>query len=151
MIPNQQQDARIRPREITVITKTEPARPSTWEKVERVLHALSIFAIPVVLAVGGWVVQHQLQNQTVKRDYVQLAVTILQAPEQTKVKPELRAWAAQLLSAYSPIPIDADTLAKLKSGQTTLPPWDLCKLPADQRPFYCELGKVREPPTTNRR
>jgi hypothetical protein len=81
----------------------------------------SIAAIPVVLAIGGWIIQRQLQNQTVSRDYVQLALTILQSPDQSKVPPELREWAVDLLSDNSPTKLNAKAVANLKSGTVILP------------------------------
>jgi hypothetical protein len=86
-----------------------------------------------VLAIGGWIVQNQLQNQTaivqqqlldqtVSKDYVQLAVSILREPDQSKVRPELRGWAVDLLNAYSTVKLNEGIAQQLKSGQVVLPP-----------------------------
>src|SRR5215472_12871311 len=92
-------------------------RTTTWlDAVERISRVVSIAAIPVVLAVGGWIIQRQVQNQTVSRDYVQLAVTILQNPDQSKVPPELREWAVDLLNDNSPTKLNPTALSSLKSG-----------------------------------
>jgi hypothetical protein len=91
------------------------------DAIERIARVLSIAAIPVVLAIGGWIIQRQLQNQTVSRDYVQLALTILQSPDQSKVPPELREWAVDLLNDNSPTKLNAKAMANLKSGAVTLP------------------------------
>jgi hypothetical protein len=91
------------------------------EAIERISRMASIAAIPVVLAIGGWIIQRQLQNQTVSRDYVQLALTILQNPDQSKVPPELREWAVELLNDNSPTKLNAKAVANLKSGTVTLP------------------------------
>ena len=81
-----------------------PAQSSRgWlESVERISRTVSIAAIPVVLAVGGWIIQRQLQNQTVGAAYVNLAVTILENPDKSKVPNELREWAVDLLNDNSP-------------------------------------------------
>ena len=75
-----------------------PRSMSKWEAIERVSKTLSIAAIPIVLAVGGWVLQERLQDQTVSRDYVQLAVTILKEPNSSK---DMKSWAVLLLNAHS--------------------------------------------------
>lgn len=95
---------------------------TNWlDAVERISRAASIAAPPVVLAVGGWVIQRQLQSRTVSRDYVRLAVTLLQDPDQSKVPPELREWAVDLLDANSPTKLNAKAKDSLKSGAATLP------------------------------
>lgn len=92
-----------------------------WETVERVSKTLSIAAIPLVLAVGGWVIQQRLQDQTVSRDYVQLAVSILKEPESSNIKPEMRKWAVQLLNDNSPTKFNSEVFEQLRSGTTQLP------------------------------
>ena len=100
-----------------------PAKSSGgWlESVERISRTVSIAAIPVVLAVGGWIIQRQLQSQTVGAAYVNLAVTILENPDKSKVPNELREWAVDLLNDNSPTKLNAKAVASLKSGAVTLP------------------------------
>jgi hypothetical protein len=109
--------------EKVVPDNTRPSnQPLNWlDAVERASRVISIFAIPVVLAVGGWMIQRQLQDQTVSRDYVQLAVTILENPDKSKVPPELREWAVDLLNDNSPTKLNAKAKESLRSGATTLP------------------------------
>jgi hypothetical protein len=90
------------------------------DNAERLSRTLSVAAIPVVLAVGGWMIQRQLQNQTVQRDYVQLALSILQNPDPSKVSPEIREWAVDLLNENSPTKLSPAAVASLKSGKATL-------------------------------
>jgi hypothetical protein len=95
--------------------------PVPWlDTAERFSRTLSIAAIPVVVAVGGWLIQRQLQDQTIRRDYVQLAVSILQSPDPSKVPPEIREWAVDLLNENSPTKLNAQAIANLKSGKVTL-------------------------------
>jgi LAS superfamily LD-carboxypeptidase LdcB len=108
-------------REITVITKSESPREDAWSTFERISKVISIAAIPIVLAVGGWLIQRQLQNQTVSRDYVQLAISILEEPDQKKVPRDMREYAVSLLQANSPIKITPELAEKLKSGTTVIP------------------------------
>lgn len=94
---------------------------SKWETVERVSRTLSILAIPVVLAFGGWIIQQRLQNQAVSRDYVQLAVSILKEPKTSNVDPQMRTWAVQLLNDNSPTKFNSQVFEQLKLGTAQLP------------------------------
>lgn len=94
---------------------------SKWETAERVSKTLSILAIPVVLAIGGWIIQQRLQDKTVSRDYVQLAVSILKEPKGANVDREMRTWAVQLLNDNSPTKFNAQVFEQLKSGTAQLP------------------------------
>lgn len=95
--------------------------PDTWlDTAEKLSRILSIAAIPVVLAVGGWLIQRQLQDQTIRRDYVQLALSILQNPDPSKVPPEIREWAVDLLNENSPTKLNTQAIKNLKSGAITL-------------------------------
>lgn len=95
--------------------------PGSWlDNAEKISRMLSIAAIPVVLGVGGWWIQRQLQDQTIRRDYVQLSVSILQNPDPSKVPPEIRDWAVDLLNENSPTKLNAQAIQNLKSGAITL-------------------------------
>lgn len=106
---------------MTAITSNEPLQINKWDTIERVARTLSIIAIPVVLAIGGWVIQQRIQNQAVSRDYVQLAVSILKEPESVKADQDMRAWAVQLLNDNSPTRFTPKFTEQLKSGDTRLP------------------------------
>lgn len=92
------------------------ASPSKWETAERISRTLSIAAIPVVLAVGGWVIQKRLQDQSVSRDYVQLAVTILKEGPK-----DMNGWAVQLLNDNSPTKFTPEVVKNLSDGSIQLP------------------------------
>lgn len=106
---------------MTATTSNETINVNKWETVERLARTLSIVAIPVVLGIGGWVIQQRIQNQAVSRDYVQLAVSILKEPESVKVDQDMRAWAVQLLNDNSPTRFTPKFTEQLKSGETQLP------------------------------
>lgn len=92
----------------------------SWlDTAEKFSRTISIAAIPVVIAVGGWLIQRQLQDQTIRRDYVQLAVSILQN-DPSKVPQEIREWAVDLLNDNSPTKLNSQAMANLKSGKATL-------------------------------
>lgn len=110
-------------RELLIIVRQEKAEssPSRWDALERASKTLSIAAIPIVLAVMGVLAQRQLQDRAVSRDYVQLAVSILQDPDTEKVTPELREWAVNLLNDNSPTKLSQRISDELKSGRSILP------------------------------
>src|SRR5262245_28075443 len=89
------------------------------KKLESIARIVSITAIPVVLGIGGWLIQRQVQNQSVQRDYVQLAVTILQSD--SLANSPLRKWAVNLLNSNSPVKIDPELSQLLGSGEAVLP------------------------------
>jgi hypothetical protein len=91
------------------------------DTAESVSRTFAIVAVPIVIAVGGWLIQRRLQKQTISRDYVQLAVTILENPDKDKVPDELREWAVDLLNENSPVKLSAEAKKLLKSGKITLP------------------------------
>jgi len=66
--------------------------------VEKVARILSLIAIPVVLAVVGWLIQNRLTEQNLSQEYVKLAVSILEKPKASESPAGLRDWAVDLLS-----------------------------------------------------
>jgi hypothetical protein len=106
----------------TVWTREPSMTPDNWlATAEQFSRMVSIAAIPLVLGVGGWLIQRQLQDQSIRRDYVQLALTLLQNPDTSKVPPEIREWAVDLLNENSPTKLNIQALKSLKSGSVTLP------------------------------
>jgi hypothetical protein len=95
--------------------------PDNWlATAEQFSRMVSIAAIPIVLGVGGWLIQRQLQNQSIRRDYVQIALTILQNPDTSKVPAEIREWAVDLLNENAPTKLNSQALKRLKSGSISL-------------------------------
>jgi tetratricopeptide (TPR) repeat protein len=90
-------------------------------QAEALAKIASLIAIPVVLAVVGWLVQDKLATRTVSKDYVQLAVSILSQPKQADIDPALRDWAVELLNDNSPIKFSTKVATQLRSGVATLP------------------------------
>ncbi|MFZ6649418.1 hypothetical protein ACO0LO_27080 [Undibacterium sp. TJN25] len=87
-------------------------RPST-KAYDRLAKAQSIaaiaasIAIPLILAVFGFLVQQQLASHGLKKDYVQIATNILKENPSLQDK-ELRKWAVQVLDQNSVIPFSAN-------------------------------------------
>lgn len=108
-------------REIVLINRPEPGPASHWDTTEKIARIVSLATIPVVLAVVGWLIQESLQKQTISRDYVQLAVSVLKKHDPEQENALLRNWAVDLLTANSPVPLNEELVAQLKSGKTILP------------------------------
>jgi WD40 repeat protein len=101
-------------------TPPAPVTLGEWEKLERAAKVLSLVAIPVALAFGGWLIQNSLAERSVSQEYVKLAVTILKEPKD-KTDNLLRSWAADLLNQNSPTKFSPEVLRALKEGQAVLP------------------------------
>lgn len=92
------------------------------EKLSRTAAVVSIvssIAVPLVIAVFGWVVQDRLSRQVVDKDYAQMAVTIL-SDSSTKDDRELRAWAVAVIDETAPLKLSAGLETSLTSGARTL-------------------------------
>lgn len=99
-------------------SQSDARRQNFWETAEKISKTFSIAAIPVVLAIGGWMIQRRLQDQTLQRDYVQLAVTVLKEPASSK---DMKDWAVSLLAKNSPVPFSQSIQVNLASGNIQLP------------------------------
>jgi hypothetical protein len=91
-----------------------------WDKLDVLSRVTSAIAIPAVIAIGGWYIQSATTRQSISKDYVTLAISILEKPK-SKEDSGLRVWAVDLLNDNAPTKLPADTLAQLRSGSLTLP------------------------------
>lgn len=99
----------------------KPPQASVLDVIERITKVSSLALIPVVLAIGGWFIQQRLQDRTLSKDYVQLAVSILKEPEKAGDKKDMREWAVKLLNDNSPTKFSPQVTEQLKSGESVLP------------------------------
>lgn len=99
----------------------------TLARILVVSQIVSILAIPIVLALVGFWVQRSLQDQQIKRDYVNLAVSLLLPKNKEEQEPprELRKWAAKLLNESSPVKLSEEQLSTIERGGLKLQPGDL--------------------------
>lgn len=74
--------------------------------------------MPILLAVGGWLLQDTVSRRSVSHQYVSLAVSILKEPI---AEVTLRDWAVDILNEHSPVSFDPETSQRLKSGELSLP------------------------------
>src|ERR1700694_5117540 len=90
---------------MAVETVAQPVRRSRLDTLEQIAKIISFMAVPIVipiaLAVYSARVQEGAQKETINRDYVQLAVSILKEKKED-MSPELRNWATDLLTEHSP-------------------------------------------------
>lgn len=90
---------------------SQSERLEFWKQIAQIVSAL---AIPVVLALIGFFVQRSLADAGLKKDYVQMALNVLNS-QPTKENEQLREWAISVLDKNSPVPIPL----KLKSQLAT--------------------------------
>ena len=80
-----------------------------WAKAESISKVLSAIAIPIVIAFGGWWIQNSITKQSISKDYVTLAIGILEKSK-SEIDQSLRDWAVDLLAEYAPSKFPAETL-----------------------------------------
>lgn len=67
---------------------------------------ISLLAVPLILAVGGWFIQNRIAEQGTRSQYVQIAVGILSTSPREKGSDEqtaLRRWAISVVDLYAPV------------------------------------------------
>ena len=77
------------------------------EIIESIARIASFVAVPLVLAIVGWVIQGSLSRQAVGKDYVNMALSLLQKKPETDQERELRDWAVDLLNDNAPTKLPA--------------------------------------------
>ena len=90
-----------------------------WERVETPAKVVSMVALPVVVAIGGWFIQKSVMQQSVSKDYVALAISIIERPP-ADTDSSLKDWAVDLLDSYTPLKFPSDLVARLKTGSLDL-------------------------------
>lgn len=93
------------------------AQKDTFDKIQAIASTASLAIIPIVIAVMGWKIQSTLSEQSVKKDYVQIATNILSDPK-TARETDLRGWALDVLAKNSPVPFKPSLRDKIIAGKT---------------------------------
>lgn len=104
--------------------KGEKQKKSTpLELAERTAKLFSMIAIPILLAIGGWVFSSYQQNETMDQKHLQLAIDILSTPTKFD-RDNLRTWAVSVLEQTSPsgVPVPKKMADALRNGVASLPP-----------------------------
>lgn len=84
-------------------------------------NGVQILSLPITVAVVGWIVAVYVNHSAVSKDYVTLAVHILQDSTPAQDQPELRDWAVELLNHHSAVKLDPKLQSALKTGAASLP------------------------------
>jgi hypothetical protein len=87
-------------------------------KLVELIKAISLLLIPLVIAGGGWMIQKSIQNSNLDRDYVQIAISILQDKDSSE---GLRTWATEILNKKSPVPLQNSLASEFIKGSSLLP------------------------------
>ncbi|MGN8251836.1 DUF2514 family protein [Pseudomonas sp. SMV7] len=119
---------------------TKLTNTSSLQRAQSIATMLSAVAIPLVIAVIGNSVQQTIAENGIKKDYLAIAINILQEGSE-KSHPDMKAWATAVVSEYSPVPFSAG--AKEKLGETLSNMAPLPKLPNSARQadlLHCESG-----------
>lgn len=91
--------------------------PDTLNRIQSYASITASVAVPLLIAIFGWVIQSKTSDDTVKKDYVQMALNILNADKE-KVDDTMRQWAISVLDINSPVPFSKDMKASLEKGQS---------------------------------
>ena len=86
-----------------------------WEKAEIVFKILAAVAIPIILLIGGFYFDSLLSEQEAESQIVQVAVETLRDPA---TPDNLRAWAVDVINAYSKVKLNDDLRQELITGLT---------------------------------
>jgi lysozyme family protein len=113
------------------------ATPTTLDRLEQVAKIFATVAIPIVVAIGGWIIQttvehdkeraaqiQQEQQSAIDKDkisleYVKIAKDILTSTD--NVPPELTTWSWRLLDGVSPVKFAREDLDRLIKRQERIP------------------------------
>ncbi len=90
-----------------------------YDKAKDISQIISLIAIPVLIALGGWMIQKSIKDQEIKRDYLKLAVEIL---SKNPVNDDLRKWALTVFNSESPIQLTPSAAENMFAG--VIPPMD---------------------------
>ncbi len=117
---DEHKDTKTIRREIVLINDSKQKGSGLWDRTEQIAKILALIAIPALIAICGWIIQHSISLQSVNKDYVQLAVSILTKSDE-EVAPSLRNWAVELLNDKSTVKFSPEVATELATGQLKLP------------------------------
>ncbi|MGB7932757.1 MAG: hypothetical protein WCH04_11140 [Gammaproteobacteria bacterium] len=91
----------------------------TLKRIQIITSIISAIAIPLLIAIFGWIVQSKISSESVKKDYVHMAVNILTS---TAVQDrELREWAVAVLDKNAPVSFSSELRVRLTEGVILIP------------------------------
>ena len=98
--------------------KTET--PDDLKRALSLAKIFSLIALPLVVAGGGWFVQSSTNKNTVRSEYVKIAVSVL-AEDPSVGNSTLREWAVRHLAKDADPPFTDEQKKALISGEIQLP------------------------------
>ena len=83
----------------------------TLEKCQIIANIFAVVAIPVLVGIFGWVIQNQMKEKEMRRDFVQIAISVLSEKSSSENGGvHLKKWAARLLAQSSPVEFESGEL-----------------------------------------
>jgi hypothetical protein len=129
-MPNNKPDTDVKSTVESTLKKDDKPKKDWWDKADIVgkflialITAIAAVVIPIVVAKIGGQVQKVLTTRQTGKDYMQIALGILEKkdlPAEMQKNTGLRKWAVSLLKYYSPVALDDDTAHKLVNGEIEL-------------------------------
>ena len=97
------------------------------DRIEQIARIISRFIIPAVIAPVALIISSDIKKHDISMNYMELAMDVLRLPQDSDHNSELRKWALDIFTKYSPVPLDENLQKKIRGGEITLPP-DLDKV-----------------------
>lgn len=91
------------------------------KKIEFIARICSLIAIPFLIAIFGWIIQSKIEDKSLSKEYVQIAVSILNSQVKSPERNSLRDWAVEILVQNTPIKFSDQALHALRSGSPLNP------------------------------
>lgn len=84
------------------------------EIIREIATILGLIAVPILIAYQGGRIQSEIADASIKKEYVQLALGILQSTERKDDTQytKLRDWSLELINKFAPVPLPAETTAE---------------------------------------
>jgi len=102
-----------------MVTEKDDKPLTGLKKAESIAKIISVIALPLIVAVGGWYIQSSMNKNAVKSQYVEIAVGILsQPPDESNVT--LRDWASKTLAEHSTIEFTRTEIESLVTGDVQI-------------------------------
>ncbi|MDR3432907.1 MAG: hypothetical protein P4L95_13550 [Rouxiella aceris] len=75
---------------------------SALDKSYKLAQTFALIVIPLIIAAAGWSAQRSISETGIRKDYVQMALKILQEPR-TGGDDDIRKWAVEIIDVSAPI------------------------------------------------
>ncbi len=91
------------------------------QKLETIAKIVSLVAVPILVAIFGWIIQAELSEKGLRKEYVQLSLSILSNQSKVPENNSLREWAIQLLAENAPVRLSESAIHELQTGTSLNP------------------------------